>query len=108
MSKSKKDFRKLINEKVLIRDGYACKVCGDKNSPLNCHHITDSFEMPHKGYVMENLITLCDKHNGCHWKAEKFHISGNKQAIEGYHPDELYKLIGSSYELAFEKSEQLK
>jgi len=63
--------------------------------------------MPNGGYVLENGITLCDAENGCHIKAERFHMSNNKRWVDGYHPDDLYKIIGSDYETAFLKSEQL-
>lgn len=69
--------------------------------------------MPNGGYVKENGISLCknpihqDKQS-CHLRAEKFHISGGKNWEPGLHPDDLYKLIGSSKELAIKASEQLK
>lgn len=40
--------------------------------------------------------------------AEKFHISGDTEWEPGMHPDDLYKLIGSSYEMAVKASERLK
>lgn len=71
---------------------------------LDPHHITDRNKMPNGGYVIENGISVCDE---CHIKAEQWHISGETEWVEGYHPDDLYKMIGSSYELAYRKSEQL-
>jgi 5-methylcytosine-specific restriction endonuclease McrA len=104
---SKKDIRKNFRESVFIRDNFTCLICDTKRdeSELDAHHITDRNEMPNGGYVPENGITVCkDK---CHIRVEKFHISGNKEWEDGLHPDDLYKMIGSSYEEAFEKSELL-
>lgn len=72
---------------------------------LDAHHITDRSEMPNGGYVKENGITLCK--DDCHMKCEKFHISGGLEWNEGMHPDDLYKKINSSLELAIEKSNEL-
>jgi hypothetical protein len=47
--------------------------------------------------VKENGITLCPKH---HIICEKFHITNGAEWVDGYHPDDLYKLINSSKELA--------
>lgn len=102
---NKYDQRNIFRSNVLKRDNYKCRVCGDKDSKLDAHHIVDRHEMPNGGYVIENGITLCDKENGCHMKAEFFHISDNKEWIPNFHPNDLYKLIGSSYEEAFLKSE---
>ena len=69
--------------------------------------------MPGGGYVKENGITLCDKPNGCHMKAEMYHkytksfIEKNYKDCIGYSPENLYKKINSSYELAYKKSEKL-
>ena len=58
--------------------------------------------MPNGGYVVENGITVCQKH---HMHCEQFHISKGKNWIDGMHPDNLYAAIGSSKELAIRKSE---
>ena len=63
--------------------------------------------MPNGGYVLENGISLCDRDNGCHWKAEQFHLTDGEDWEDGFHPNDLYDLIGSSYEEAFDKSELL-
>jgi 5-methylcytosine-specific restriction endonuclease McrA len=105
---SKKDIRKKFKEEVYKRDGYTCKFChftyGINNSEvyLDAHHITDRNEMPNGGYVSENGISLCK--DDCHMKAEKFHISGGSEWELGMHPDDLYKLIGSSKEIATKKA----
>jgi CRISPR/Cas system-associated protein Cas10 (large subunit of type III CRISPR-Cas system) len=92
---------------VLKRDGNKCKVCGRSDVKLDSHHVTDRSEMPNGGYVIENGITLCDTENGCHFKAERYHITDGKDWVDGYHPMELYKLIKSSESLAREKSKLL-
>lgn len=101
---NKKQVREKFNTAVFIRDGRRCRMCGSSGT-LNAHHITDRHEMPNGGYVKENGITLCEE--TCHLKAEKYHMSGGKEWIDGMHPDDLYKLIDSSYERAFEASEHL-
>jgi len=58
-----------------------------------------------KMIMFYNGITVCHE---CHKKAEVFHQTEGKEWVEGFHPNDLYALIGSSYELAVEKSEQLK
>lgn len=127
----KKDIRKNFRDSVFKRDGYTCKICGMgpySDSPgiysaieyLDAHHITDRSEMPNGGYVKENGITLCKKEAGlvwveddltfegdsCHMKAEKFHISEGTEWTPNMHPDDLYKLIGSSKEEAIRASEK--
>lgn len=104
---SKKDIRKNFRNAVFKRDNYTCKVCGTKQeeSALDAHHITDRSEMPNGGYVKENGITLCK--DECHMKCEKFHITGGEEWEDGLHPDDLYKMIGSSYDLACLASEKL-
>lgn len=99
---SKKKIREDFRNKVFERDNFKCKVCGDSTSKLDAHHITDRSEMPNGGYVKENGITLCDKENGCHIKAEQFHLGNSVE--DGFMPEDLYKLINSSFELAFKKS----
>lgn len=88
---------------VFRRDKARCRKC-DEVGRLDAHHITDRHEMPCGGYVKENGISLCSK---CHRKAEVWHESGKVEYEEGYHPDDLYKLIGSSYEEAFRASQKL-
>jgi hypothetical protein len=120
MSKKKSEVRKAFRYDTFDRDEHCCKWCGagphyeSANSLLDAHHITDRNEMPGGGYVMENGITLCkvdkegDEADSCHMKAELFHISGGEEWTEGMHPDDLYKLIGSSKELAIKAAEKLK
>lgn len=64
--------------------------------------------MPNGGYVKENGISLCTIPFGlepsCHEKAEKFHITGGKEWTPGMHPDDLYRLIGSSETMATKAS----
>ena len=101
----KQEVRKKFREAVFKRDGFCCKFC-DQKEGLDAHNITDRNDMPGGGYVPENGITLCDGDEGCHMKAEKFHISGGEEWVKYMHPDDLYKIIGSSKELAIEKSNE--
>jgi len=112
----KKDTRKNFRDEVFKRDNYTCRVCGIRavTNPdwFDAHHITDRSEMPNGGYVKENGITVCNKplisyEISCHMKCEKYHITGGQEWEEGLHPDDLYKLINSSKELAIEKSKLL-
>ena len=98
--KRKKQIRENFRNKVFSRDNHKCKKCGD--DAVDAHHITDRNEMPNGGYVEENGISLCEL---CHIKAEIWHNSGKTRYAEGYHPNDLYDLIGSSYNLAYKKSE---
>lgn len=103
MSSNKKTIRKNFREGVFKRDNNRCKKCNSKGI-LDAHHITDRNEMPNGGYVLLNGISLCEK---CHMKAERWHITKKVHHIVGFHPNDLYKLIGSSYEQAYEASTKL-
>lgn len=97
MSSGKKLIRQRFRDAVFDRDGYKCRVCGwsiiTAETPLDAHHITDRNLMPAGGYVKENGISLCPS---CHLKAEHFHTTG--VAKPRFSPDDLYAMIGSSYE----------
>ena len=122
MAKKKTLIRRKFRDDTFVRDGNCCKWCGedfsDQDHPenyLDAHHITDRSKMPNGGYVMENGISLCKENlndegnvaDSCHMKAEEFHLSDEEEWVDGMHPDDLYKLIGSSKELAIEASEKL-
>jgi predicted restriction endonuclease len=100
MKQLHKIWRKKFGESVFKRDDYKCRICGCKNY-LDAHHITDRHDMPNGGYVLSNGISLCST---CHIKAETFHSSNHKNWIEGFHPNDLYKLIHSSFEEAYKDS----
>lgn len=100
---NKKDMRNNFRNSVFKRDKYTCVFCNEKQN-LDAHHITDRHEMPNGGYVMENGITLCQKH---HLECEQFHITNGESWIPCKHPNDLYKIIKSSKELAIKKSEEL-
>lgn len=127
---NKKEIRRHFRNSVFERDNWTCQVCGEgpyKNLDFfDAHHIIDRDLMPNGGYVKENGITVCNKPKGlqtiegedglpdfiideesCHLKCEKFHITEGKEWYEGLHPDDLYKKIGSSKELAIQKSFKL-
>lgn len=107
MAKGKKDIREAFRIAVFERDKYTCKVCNTKRpeEELDAHHIKNRSEMPHGGYVKENGITLCKE--TCHMRCEKFHMSLGQEWEEGLHPDDLYRMIGSSKGLARHKSTEL-
>ena len=100
----KKQIRQAFRDAVFKRDGNRCRFCS-RTDDLDAHHITDRSEMPNGGYVKENGISLCPEH---HMMAEQFHISEGKKWVDQMHPDDLYKLIGSSHEKAVLASERLK
>jgi hypothetical protein len=121
---NKKKIRKLFRESVFKRDKFTCQICGqayisEQSSPslgfINAHHIIDRNEMPSGGYCKENGITVCDKNGkfpgeiSCHMLVEQWHITGGDESkvSKEYRPKSLYKKIGSSYELALERSKKL-
>ncbi len=104
MSQIKRAVRSRFRSAVFSRDGDRCRVCGVPDTGSHdAHHITDRSQMPFGGYVAENGICLCPP---CHAKAEQYHSTG--VPAPGYSPDELYRLVGSSYDQAVLASERLK
>lgn len=127
----KKQIREKFRNEVFARDNYTCRICNTyygkekANEYLDSHHILDRNSPEFKGnggYVKENGISLCkyeksefflgepmkgQEEKSCHMKAEKFHITGGAEWEENMHPDDLYKLIGSSKEEAVKASERL-
>ncbi len=103
--KKKQLVRENFRTSVFKRDGYRCKKCHESGSPLDAHHITDRNEMPNGGYVLENGISLCPN---CHENAEEYHQSEGQTWYKNMHPNDLYDLIGSSYDEAYAASERLK
>lgn len=91
-----KIWRKQFREGVLARDNNKCRVCNSEGI-LDAHHITDRHDFPNGGYVLSNGISLC---SSCHIKAEK-------GFPDGFHPNDLYEMINSSYEKACEDSKKL-
>lgn len=104
MSARKKRIRARFRNSVWSRDNHQCVMCGAAGVDLDAHHITDRHMMPNEGYVPENGISLCDT---CHWKAEEYHRTDHQEWEEGWHPDDLYDKIGSSYEKAYAASKRL-
>lgn len=100
---NKKEIRSLFRESVFKRDKNRCVFCLETQK-LDAHHITDRHDMPNGGYVKENGITVCEKH---HLECEQFHITFGEAWVAGKHPDDLYKIIGSSKEIAIQKSKEL-
>lgn len=100
MKQLHKQWRSNFRKRVFTRDREQCRVCG-MTGELDAHHITDRHKMPNGGYVESNGITLCSTH---HLKAESFHINDGKSWDDGFHPNDLYKMISSSYEKAYQDS----
>lgn len=107
---NKKEIREKFREVCLKRDKLSCAVCGIKAKSFeeaeklfDVHHITNRKEIVNGGYVLENGISLCEED---HIKAEVYHSTG--VSVEGYSPDDLYKIINSNLEKAIEASEKLK
>ncbi len=95
MSNDKKLVREQFRTAVFKRDQFRCRACGVTGLPLDAHHITDRNLLPAGGYVLENGISLCED---CHRKAEVFHQTGT--SLPNFSPSDLYKKIGSSFEIA--------
>lgn len=103
----KKLVRQRFREAVFRRDKFTCRICGTKReeADLDAHHVTDRSQIVNGGYVASNGITVCKE--VCHLKVELFHISGGTKWEDGLHPDDLYRMIGSSREQAEIDSEKL-
>jgi 5-methylcytosine-specific restriction endonuclease McrA len=100
---TKKQIREKFRNEVFERDDHKCVFCNTTKG-LTAHHITDRNEMPNGGYVKENGITLCEAD---HKKAEVWHKSNMQVFEQGFHPEDLYQKINSSWEDAIEKSKSL-
>lgn len=97
--KRKQIIRKHFQYEVFKRDGHKCVFCGT-TEVLDAHHITDRNLFPNGGYVKDNGITVCQP---CHLECELFHQTNGEEWIEGKHPNDLYRMIGSSLEEAKRK-----
>jgi 5-methylcytosine-specific restriction endonuclease McrA len=93
----KKKIREDFRDTVFARDKSTCRICGKTNAPLDAHHIMDADYFDNGGYVEENGISLCAE---CHLSAEKYHMTNAQQWVFGLHPDDLYRMIDSSFEKA--------
>lgn len=104
-----KQWRKEFNAAVFKRDKNKCRICG--LPAADAHHITDRHELPNGGYVLSNGISLC---NACHILAGPTVIPVGRASIPSgkiispkYTAEFFYKMIGSSYEKAYEDSKNL-
>ncbi len=113
--KIKQQIREKFRKDVFERDNYQCVICGRNDVKIDAHHIINRKMIINNGYVKENGITLCDCYNGCHFKAEQFNcnytpeyiIQTKGEYLREFSPENLFKKINSSYELACKKSERL-
>lgn len=88
-----KKLRSAFRENVFARDDHTCVMC--MQPAVDAHHVTGRDDMPNGGYAIENSVSLCAS---CHVQAELY-LNG-KSGDPMYMPDELYRRIGSSYEIA--------
>lgn len=95
-------WRAAFNQAVFKRDGHVCRICGKAGDDLVAHHIFDRHDFPNGGYAPENGITVCPD---CHWKAEDEHRGFDPEP--GYSRAELYALIGTTFDEAYEACERL-
>ncbi len=100
----KKKIRESFRNEVFKRDKYKCVICGSSGN-LDAHHIINRNEIVSGGYVKENGITLCEE--VCHIKAEQFHITKGESWVDRFHPNDLFKLINSRYDIANKKASEL-
>ena len=98
-----KALRREFRDAVFTRDENMCIFC--RAPAVDAHHITDRNEMPNGGYTVKNGASLCAS---CHLKAEEYHMTPHAKCWPGYHPDDLYMKIGSSYEEAYAAASGLK
>ncbi|ALO34438.1 hypothetical protein CMT41_06695 [Colwellia sp. MT41] len=103
MSGNKKLVRQNFRDSVFKRDRNKCVFCRQTDN-LIVHHITERNLMPFGGYIKENGISLCPEH---HKMAESYHHSNGEEYPQGFHPNELYRKIGSSFEIAQKASKRL-
>lgn len=107
MSEKKKLIRAAFRSAVFSRDQHKCRVCGaaPPEVVLDAHHVTDRNDLPNGGYVVENGISVCGP---CHEKAEDYHRGLPPESLDPkFSAEELYRLIGSSYEKALKASQKL-
>ena len=103
-SRKQQQIRRKFTLDVFMRDNYTCKICTepfaaeDAAEELEAHYITAQNEMPNEGSVSENGITLCKP---CHRDVQQ------EPHILGQRPQDLYGKIGTTFKLAFQKSELL-
>ena len=99
--KRKEIIRDNFRNSVFTRDEYKCRVCSG-TSDLDAHHIHSREVMPAGGYVATNGISICEY---CHIKAEEEYWDPG--AFPELSVANLYKIIGSSEEMARKDSERL-
>ncbi len=114
MSVAKRRKREFVRKESLHRDNGCCRICGaavgylcpdgEVCEELDPHHITPRELMPNGGYVLGNIITLCEY---CHDLAEAY-LNDEENIVDSgpeYAPSSLYKLIGGTYQRALMEDE---
>lgn len=115
MSDQKKTIRRRFRDTVFKCAGFRCQGpgCTVISSPehaeqhLDAHHITPREQLPAGGYVAANGIALCRRAGGCHEKAEAVLQGDARPELAAFMPENLYRIINSSPELARRASEML-
>ena len=62
---------------VFKRDCYKCQICGS-NKNLNAHHLESFSKYIDLRYVIENGITLCEKHHGIKYPGSFHNVYGTR------------------------------
>jgi 5-methylcytosine-specific restriction endonuclease McrA len=104
--KAKQRFLDSFQDAVFKRDHNKCAHCGSADG-ITFFLISPRGEMPNGGYVLENAVTLC---HDCYKRAKYFYgkMPDNAWRYPDHDPRELYKLIGSDFDMALEASLKLK
>jgi hypothetical protein len=67
----------LWQKEVFKRDNYKCIICGS-NKNLNAHHLDSFSRYPDLRYIVENGVTLCEKHHDTKFKGSFHNVYGTR------------------------------
>jgi hypothetical protein len=67
----------LWQKEVFKRDKYKCVICGS-NKNLNAHHLDSFAKYPDLRYVLDNGVTLCEKHHDIKCKNSFHNVYGTR------------------------------
>ena len=73
---------------IMSRDGFTCKLCGDKETTLNIHHKQYDYNCKPWEYSDDKLITICEH---CHKEVEDNKVFIN---IGGFSGIKVHKSTG--------------